>query len=117
VKPYNHSLEALLKSCRLVGLEKDTLLVEAFYPFHKEKLESASCQNILRKVLLEEFGITNSISFTLGTAISQEMAASKKSKKVKARNKSDDEEDDLVHPLQGGVDDAAEAADVFSGDL
>jgi DNA polymerase-3 subunit gamma/tau len=39
VKLRNHSVEALLKSCRPLGVEGREVVLGFYYPFHKEKIE------------------------------------------------------------------------------
>ena len=61
VKSYNHSLEALLKSCRPLKIEDGNLILEVFYKFHKEKLEQSKNRNILEKVVSEILGAPTKI--------------------------------------------------------
>ncbi|MEK7595779.1 MAG: DNA polymerase III subunit gamma/tau [Patescibacteria group bacterium] len=56
VKPFNHSVEALLRSCKPRELKEHTLILEVFYAFHKERLESPKSREIIEKVLQEKFG-------------------------------------------------------------
>lgn len=56
VKPFNHSVEALLRSCKPKSLEKDMLILEVSYSFHKERLESPKSKEIIEKVLANKFG-------------------------------------------------------------
>ena len=55
VKMFNHSTEALLKAAQPIKLEKGKLIIEVFYSFHKEKLESKECLKIVEKSLKEVF--------------------------------------------------------------
>lgn len=57
VKSYNHSLEALLKSCRPVKVEEGTLILEVFYKFHKERLEEPKNKSTLEKVVSEVLAV------------------------------------------------------------
>lgn len=66
VKPYNHSLEALLRSCRPKEVSPDgTLFVEVFYRFHKDRLSSAGNAGILGKVMRAVFGCAPTIKYVL----------------------------------------------------
>jgi len=67
VRPLNHSVEALLKSCRILGFNenKDTLKIEAFYSFHKERLSSATNRKIVEDALDKIMGKPIAISVTL----------------------------------------------------
>lgn len=51
VRPLNHSVEALLRSSRPKEAKDDgTLVLEVFYPFHKERLETEKCRLIIEEV-------------------------------------------------------------------
>ena len=56
VKPHNHSVEALLRSTRPVDYDGDTLTLEVFYKFHKDKLETDKCRQIVEMAVGEVFG-------------------------------------------------------------
>ncbi|OGC54185.1 hypothetical protein A2797_00145 [candidate division WWE3 bacterium RIFCSPHIGHO2_01_FULL_48_15] len=56
VKPLNHSVEALLRSCKMGGLTDHTLTILALYPFHKEKLENPKSMVILEQAVKEVYG-------------------------------------------------------------
>jgi len=56
VRPLNHSIEALLKSCRLGKVTPRTVTIQAFYDFHKEKLESEKSRVILEQAIKQVFG-------------------------------------------------------------
>ncbi|MEK7154930.1 MAG: hypothetical protein AAB697_02285, partial [Patescibacteria group bacterium] len=56
VRPHNHSVEALLRSTKPVECDGDTLLLEVFYKFHKDKLESEKCRQIVEVAVGEVFG-------------------------------------------------------------
>lgn len=66
VKPYNNSLEALLRSCRPKKLEDGILTLEVFYKFHKERLETAKNRNLLQEVLKELSGVPLKFRCVLG---------------------------------------------------
>lgn len=67
VRPFNHSLEALLRSARPkeVRGEKD-LVVEVFYKFHKDRLAEPRNREILDKVFGRVFGPQKEVVFVLG---------------------------------------------------
>ncbi len=56
-KDLNHSLAALLNSSKPVGVEGNLLVLEVFYPFHKERLESMRTRRILEDLSKSVFGI------------------------------------------------------------
>ncbi len=56
IKPYNFSLEALLRQVKLLSLESDVLTLEAPYSFHQRMLEAPKSRNLLESVLSEVSG-------------------------------------------------------------
>jgi DNA polymerase III gamma/tau subunit len=56
VKPFNHSVEAFLRAARPKAVKGDKLVVEVFYPFHKDKLEEQKNREIVEKGLSIVFG-------------------------------------------------------------
>lgn len=56
VKPYNHTLAGLLRSCRPTGFDGKILTIETAYQFHKDKVEKHELREILDKVLSEVLG-------------------------------------------------------------
>jgi DNA polymerase-3 subunit gamma/tau len=57
VRPKNHSVEALLRSTRPVGFDGERLELEVFYKFHKDKLESEKCRQIVEGAVTDVFGV------------------------------------------------------------
>ncbi|MBU2577761.1 DNA polymerase III subunit gamma/tau [Patescibacteria group bacterium] len=53
VKPLNHSVQALLKASRPLSFEGDFLILEVFYKFHKDQLETQKCRQIFEKTASE----------------------------------------------------------------
>ncbi|GMR19050.1 MAG: DNA polymerase III subunit gamma/tau [Patescibacteria group bacterium] len=56
VKPLNHSIEALLRSCRLGKVSARTVTIQAFYDFHKERLEDPKSRAILEQAVRQVYG-------------------------------------------------------------
>ncbi len=56
VKPLNHSVEALLRSCAPAEITGKTLTVRPFYPFHKERLEDPRNRKILESAAIQVYG-------------------------------------------------------------
>jgi len=56
VKPFNHSVEAFLRAARPKKIDKDGLLIEVFYKFHKDKLEEQKNRKIVEIGLDKVFG-------------------------------------------------------------
>jgi DNA polymerase III gamma/tau subunit len=57
VKPYNHSVEAFLRAARPMTIKGSRLVLEVFYPFHKDKLEEQKNREIVEKGLELVFGM------------------------------------------------------------
>lgn len=67
LKPLNHSLSALLRSARPKEYTEDgTLVLEMFYKFHKERVESAKNRKLLEKTLSEVLAMPIKIQCALG---------------------------------------------------
>ncbi|MBU1017234.1 MAG: DNA polymerase III subunit gamma/tau [Patescibacteria group bacterium] len=71
VKPCNHSVEALLKSCRLLSFSGGVLEIEAFYSFHKERLETPKNRQIVEDTLKELLGVPIRLKCRLGKRFSE----------------------------------------------
>lgn len=56
IKPYNHSLHALLKACRLERIEGEVLHLGFFYKFHKERIAEDKNRRLVEKVASEVLG-------------------------------------------------------------
>jgi len=57
VKPFNHSIEAFLRASRPTKLENGLLVIEVYYPFHKDKLEDSRNRKIVEKGLEKVMGV------------------------------------------------------------
>ncbi len=57
VRPKNHSVEALLRSTKPVAFDGEKLTLEVFYKFHKDKLETDKCRQIVEDAVGELFGV------------------------------------------------------------
>lgn len=55
VKPYNYSIEAFLRSTRPKAIKNDVLILEVFYPFHKDRLEESKNRKVIEMVLGKVF--------------------------------------------------------------
>ncbi len=65
VKPYNHSVAGVLRSCRVQLMTDKEVVFETAYAFHKERLEDNKAQEIVEKALREITGKTLKISVAL----------------------------------------------------
>ncbi|AHB40440.1 MAG: hypothetical protein ACD_25C00237G0003 [uncultured bacterium] len=61
----NHSLTALLKSGKPVNVEGKFVILEVFYPFHKERLESPQNRKLVEKLMAEIYDVRLSIKCVL----------------------------------------------------
>ncbi|MDP4009463.1 MAG: DNA polymerase III subunit gamma/tau [Candidatus Shapirobacteria bacterium] len=66
VKPFNHSVEAFLRSCRPKMVKGNTLVLEVFYPFHKDKLEEIKNKQIVESGLFKVFNVEMLLECVLG---------------------------------------------------
>lgn len=57
-KSYNHSVAAVLRSCKITLFDKERLVLETAYKFHKERLEEKKTQEVLGKAIKEITGNT-----------------------------------------------------------
>jgi DNA polymerase-3 subunit gamma/tau len=65
VKIYNHSIAGVLRGCSLKSYDKDKLIIEAGFKFHKERLEEEKTRAIIEKVCEEIAGKQISVSVVL----------------------------------------------------
>ncbi len=86
IKPYNHSVEALLRSCKPSALKENTLILEVSYAFHKERLEAPKSREILERVLKEKFGVPIKVKCVLksreGESLTDKNIEEPKDKKI-----------------------------------
>lgn len=66
LKPFNHSVAGVLRSARPKSVEHGIVTIEAFYPFHKDKLSESKTKDILIGVLKKLFGEKVKIEIVLG---------------------------------------------------
>ncbi len=57
VKPFNHSVEAFLRAARPKAVEGKALVIEVFYPFHKDRLEEERNRQVVEKGLKTVLGV------------------------------------------------------------
>lgn len=68
VKPKNHSVEALLRSTTPMDFDGQDLVLEVFYKFHKDKLETEKCRSIVEQSVQTVFGLSSvHLKLRLGT--------------------------------------------------
>ena len=66
VRPLNHSVEALLRASRPIKLDGNFLTLEVFYKFHKERLETSKCRQIVEEVASNLLSLPVKIKCVLG---------------------------------------------------
>jgi DNA polymerase-3 subunit gamma/tau len=66
VKPHNHSIAGVLRSSRPKDVAGGTVIIEAFYKFHMDKLSEPKTKEILSATLKKLFGEKARISIVLG---------------------------------------------------
>lgn len=65
IKPLNNLLSGVLRSCHPVHFENDTLLIEAAYKFHAERLNEEMMRNVLAKTIKDVVGSSVKIKTVL----------------------------------------------------
>lgn len=66
MKPFNNSVSGVLRSTRPVSTDNGMIVIEAFYPFHKDRLSDAKVRDTLSSVFKKLFGVTVGIQIILG---------------------------------------------------
>ncbi|MEK7544358.1 MAG: DNA polymerase III subunit gamma/tau [Patescibacteria group bacterium] len=66
LKPYNHSVAAICRSTRPKTVDDGIVTIEAFYPFHKEKLSEVKTREMIALVLKKLFGEKVRVEVVLG---------------------------------------------------
>ncbi len=66
LKPFNHSVAAVCRSARPKAVERGIVTIEAFYPFHQEKLSEGKTRDMIASVLKKLFGEKVKVEVTLG---------------------------------------------------
>lgn len=66
IKPYNYSLEALLKQVKLLSCQDGKIVLEVPYSFHQRILEAPKSKNLLESVFSDILGKVAVVSCILG---------------------------------------------------
>jgi hypothetical protein len=97
VKPHNHSVEAFLRATRPKIFDGKRLVVEVFYPFHKDKLEELKNKQIVERGIKDVFGISAIFECVLSKSkkkplvVSNETPITEVSSKLGEEKKGDDD--------------------------
>jgi DNA polymerase-3 subunit gamma/tau len=105
VRPKNHSVEALLRACQPLSIEKGFLVIEVFYKFHKDRLECDRYRQIVEEAVAEVVGVPIRLRYKLGERAAKKLVA-------------DQESAEPVQNVEGGaVEDEilSAAAEIFKG--
>jgi DNA polymerase-3 subunit gamma/tau len=92
IRPFNHSVEAFLRAARPKEIKGKVVVLEVFYPFHKEKLEENKNRLIVEKCLTSIFGMELFFECQLGHSrkaplvISNDTPVEKISERLKDEN-------------------------------
>ncbi|MEK7060879.1 MAG: DNA polymerase III subunit gamma/tau [Patescibacteria group bacterium] len=65
-KPLNHSIAGVLRSSRPHSVESGVVTIEAFYPFHQEKLSEPNVRFMLSNLMKQLFGEKVTVEIVLG---------------------------------------------------
>ncbi|QQG43163.1 MAG: DNA polymerase III subunit gamma/tau [Candidatus Daviesbacteria bacterium] len=76
IKPFNFSLEALLRSVKIQSCEEGVVVLEVPYSFHQRILETPKSRDLLESVFSDVLGKSAKITTVLGTRpiVAEEMA-------------------------------------------
>lgn len=66
MKPFNHSIAGVMRSARPKGVKDGIVTIEAFYPFHQEKLSEVKTRDAIATVLKKLFGEKVKVEVVLG---------------------------------------------------
>jgi hypothetical protein len=66
IKPFNHSVEAFLRASRPIKYIGRKLILEVFYPFHKDRLEEPKNKKIVEEGLFRVLGVEIMFDCVLG---------------------------------------------------
>jgi len=110
IRPYNHSVEALLRSVRPIFFDGENLIIESYYAFHKERLDMNKNREVLETVLKEVVGNRVLVKCILGKKVVEDESSGETSFRggLSDRNIREVAEDDSI---------SRKAVEVFSSDF
>jgi len=65
VKPFNHSVEAFLRSARPSAIERNTAVIEVYYPFHKDRLSEDRNRRIVEDAIRKLLEVNLLVEFVV----------------------------------------------------
>ncbi len=84
VRAQNRSIEALLKDCRPVAVEGQTVTLGFFYPFHQKKVEEPKTKALVEQAVSQVMGGTFGLQCRLTPKSPQQMEAERPKNKIEA---------------------------------
>jgi len=89
VKPYNHSVTALLRSSRPIDFSGNILTIEAFYQFHQERLSDPRVAQLVEKIVGEILESPIILKCSLGEKESLKSKSSREQKSAPSEDEND----------------------------
>ncbi|MDD3002256.1 MAG: DNA polymerase III subunit gamma/tau [Candidatus Shapirobacteria bacterium] len=102
VKPFNYAVEAFLRATRPKSVKGNILLLEVFYPFHKDRLEESKNRKIVEEGISKVFGVNLGFECVLA-----------KNKKQPLVIKNDTPMEHVSDQLSENKDDKAGGGDIY----
>lgn len=106
VKPLNHSVEALLRAARPTKMDGEFLILEVFYKFHKERLETEKCRSVVEEVAGQILGMPIRLRCILGQK--RDNTGARKNKDRETRQLAGTARKDFIGSTNRGFSDSVE---------
>jgi len=89
IKPYNHSLNALLSNCKVIKVEGAAIIIATPYDFYREKLDEPGNRLTIEKVFSSILGSKVSVSIITDKSIAIRKSEHTENKKLKKSSTQD----------------------------
>ncbi len=93
VKPFNHSVEAFMRSARPKAVKEGVVVLEVFYPFHKQKLEEDKNRRTVEQGLVKVFDCQLLVDYVLSQTKKKAVVIGNKPLKMEEGEKRGGEKD------------------------
>jgi len=93
VKPFNHSVEAFMRSARPKAVKEGVVVLEVFYPFHKQKLEEDKNRKTVEQGLVKVFDCQLLVDYVLSQTRKKAVVIGNKPLKMEEGEKGGEEKD------------------------
>jgi len=93
VKPFNHSVEAFMRSARPKAVKGGVVVLEVFYPFHKQKLEEDKNRKTVEQGLVKVFDCPLLVDYVLSQTRKKAVVIGNKPLRVEEKSKEGEEKD------------------------